>query len=46
MVNSVTRAATLVAFASGSYAGPLLDLADSAVRDCDALVLCRRGLQK
>lgn len=46
MLNSVKREATLVSWASGSYAGPTIYNNDGVVRDCDALVLCKRGLQK
>ncbi|KAI6192214.1 Double-stranded RNA-specific editase Adar-like isoform X2 [Aphelenchoides bicaudatus] len=46
MVNSVTREATLISWACGSYAGPTIYNNDGVVRDCDALVLCKRGLQK
>ncbi|KAI6172843.1 A to I editase domain-containing protein [Aphelenchoides besseyi] len=46
MTNTVTRDAHLVSWACGSYAGPSTGNADSIVRDCDALVLCKRGLQK
>ncbi|KAI6204711.1 hypothetical protein M3Y94_00708100 [Aphelenchoides besseyi] len=46
MTNTVTREAHLVSWACGSYAGPSTGNADLIVRDCDALVLCKRGLQK
>jgi len=46
MVNSVKREANLVSWACGSYAGPTIYNNDGVVRDCDALVLCKRGLQK
>ncbi|KAI6234832.1 Double-stranded RNA-specific editase Adar isoform X3 [Aphelenchoides fujianensis] len=46
LVDSVKREATLVSWACGSYAGPTIFVTDHVLRDCDAAVLCKRGLQK
>lgn len=45
MIDGNTRTGNLVSLACGSYAGPLIYNNGFDVRDCDALVLCKRGVQ-
>ncbi|CAD5220826.1 unnamed protein product [Bursaphelenchus okinawaensis] len=46
MVDGAKREAQLISMCTGSYAGPQIYNNGEDVRDCDALVLCKRGLQK
>ncbi|CAD5228321.1 unnamed protein product [Bursaphelenchus xylophilus] len=46
MVNAADRKATLIAMSTGSYSGPQIYNNGFDVRDCDAIVTCKRALQR